>query len=65
ITVMRLKINCWRVYVCPNEKEIDTMNQKTALRPITPAYDPWEAYLDVQDYGEMKLTNIEFTTTTL
>ncbi|QHQ82231.1 radical SAM/CxCxxxxC motif protein YfkAB [Bacillus subtilis] len=41
------------------------MNQKTALRPITPAYDPWEAYLDVQDYGEMKLTNIEFTTTTL
>ncbi|MEW6980468.1 MULTISPECIES: radical SAM/CxCxxxxC motif protein YfkAB [Bacillus] len=41
------------------------MNQKTALRPITPAYDPWEAYLDVQDYGEMKLTNIELTTTTL
>lgn len=50
---MGLKINCWRVYVCPNEKEIDTMNQKTALRPITPAFDPWEAYLDVQDYGEM------------
>jgi radical SAM/CxCxxxxC motif protein YfkAB len=32
---------------------------------ITPHYDPWEAYMDVEEYGEMKLTNIEFTTTTL
>lgn len=34
-------------------------------RPITPAYDPWEAYTDVEEYGEMTLTNIEFTTTYL
>ncbi|WP_379971015.1 radical SAM/CxCxxxxC motif protein YfkAB [Ectobacillus sp. sgz5001026] len=34
-------------------------------KPITPSYDPWEAYLDVEEYGESKLTNIEFTTTTL
>ncbi|WP_208587785.1 radical SAM/CxCxxxxC motif protein YfkAB [Gracilibacillus suaedae] len=34
-------------------------------RPITPDYDPWEAYLDVEQYGEMTLTNIEFTTTHL
>lgn len=27
--------------------------------------DPWEAYLDVEQFGEMRLTNIEFTTTTL
>ncbi|WP_414048666.1 radical SAM/CxCxxxxC motif protein YfkAB [Macrococcus animalis] len=27
--------------------------------------DPWEAYNDVQKYGETKLSNIEFTTTTL
>lgn len=27
--------------------------------------DPWEAYNDVDKYGETKLSNIEFTTTTL
>ncbi|MCH1624238.1 radical SAM/CxCxxxxC motif protein YfkAB [Fredinandcohnia sp. SECRCQ15] len=32
---------------------------------ITPQYDPWEAYLDIEQYGSMQLTNIEFTTTTL
>lgn len=41
------------------------MTQNTALRPITPEYDPWEAYMDVDQYGDMKLTNVEFTTTTL
>lgn len=34
-------------------------------RQITPSFDPWEAYLDVQQYGKMTLTNVEFTTTTL
>jgi radical SAM/CxCxxxxC motif protein YfkAB len=32
---------------------------------INPKYDPWEAYMDVEQYGHMTLTNIEFTTTTL
>ncbi|MBT2572445.1 radical SAM/CxCxxxxC motif protein YfkAB [Bacillus sp. ISL-51] len=41
------------------------MTQNTKLRPITPEYDPWEAYMDVDQYGDMKLTNVEFTTTTL
>ncbi|UCZ54066.1 radical SAM/CxCxxxxC motif protein YfkAB [Bacillus shivajii] len=35
------------------------------LRPITPSYDPWEAYLDIKEYGEQRLTNVEFTTTNL
>ncbi|MCT8136833.1 radical SAM/CxCxxxxC motif protein YfkAB [Anaerobacillus sp. CMMVII] len=35
------------------------------LKAITPSYDPWEAYLDIEEYGEMRLTNVEFTTTTL
>lgn len=35
------------------------------LPSITPAYDPWEAYMDMEQYGEMKLSNIEFTTTNL
>ncbi|EKN66120.1 hypothetical protein BABA_16957 [Neobacillus bataviensis LMG 21833] len=35
------------------------------MRSITPQYDPWEAYLDIEEYGKPKLTNIEFTTTTL
>jgi radical SAM/CxCxxxxC motif protein YfkAB len=32
---------------------------------ITPSYDPWEAYEDIKEFGNLKLTNIEFTTTTL
>ncbi|WP_211171058.1 radical SAM/CxCxxxxC motif protein YfkAB [Bacillus sp. DNRA2] len=35
------------------------------LKPINPQYDPWEAYLDITEFGKMTLTNIEFTTTTL
>ncbi|MGG3804221.1 radical SAM/CxCxxxxC motif protein YfkAB [Metabacillus fastidiosus] len=34
-------------------------------KPITPSFDPWEAYLDMEQYGKMTLTNVEFTTTTL
>ncbi|WP_053365649.1 radical SAM/CxCxxxxC motif protein YfkAB [Bacillus sp. FJAT-27245] len=32
---------------------------------MTPQFDPWEAYLDIEQYGKPMLTNIEFTTTTL
>jgi radical SAM/CxCxxxxC motif protein YfkAB len=32
---------------------------------ITPQYDPWEAYMDMDQYGQLTLTNIELTTTTL
>ncbi|MDQ0253954.1 radical SAM/CxCxxxxC motif protein YfkAB [Evansella vedderi] len=35
------------------------------LRKISPSYDPWEAYLDQEEYGEARLTNVEFTTTNL
>ncbi len=45
------------------------MLQKETIKksdlPIQPNNDPWEAYLDVEQFGEMKLSNIEFTTTTL
>ncbi|WP_078433355.1 radical SAM/CxCxxxxC motif protein YfkAB [Metabacillus halosaccharovorans] len=41
------------------------MNALKSANPITTSYDPWEAYLDVKQYGQMTLTNIEFTTTTL
>lgn len=34
-------------------------------RMLTPSYDPWEAYMDIEQYGKMTLTNIEFTTTNL
>ena len=40
-----------------------TKEKKRSL--ILPENDPWEAYLDVEQFGEMRLTNIEFTTTTL
>ncbi len=32
---------------------------------MTPTYDPWEAYLDVEEHGKMVLSNVEFTTTFL
>ena len=35
------------------------------LQKITPSFDPWEAYLDVERHGGLTLSNIEFTTTTL
>ncbi|WP_273128394.1 radical SAM/CxCxxxxC motif protein YfkAB [Bacillus weihaiensis] len=41
------------------------MNATKPLPPITTSFDPWEAYMDVEQYGKMTLTNIEFTTTTL
>ncbi|MGA9287223.1 MAG: radical SAM/CxCxxxxC motif protein YfkAB [Anaerobacillus sp.] len=34
-------------------------------KTITPTYDPWEAYMDVEDHGNLVLSNIELTTTTL
>ncbi|WP_342581405.1 radical SAM/CxCxxxxC motif protein YfkAB [Ureibacillus sp. FSL W7-1570] len=37
----------------------------TTLKKITPNYDPWESYLDVEQYGKLVLSNIEFTTTYL
>lgn len=37
----------------------------TTLEKITPKFDPWEAYLDVEQFGKLTLSNIEFTTTTL
>ncbi|WP_409304369.1 radical SAM/CxCxxxxC motif protein YfkAB [Peribacillus sp. SCS-155] len=35
------------------------------LKPISPNFDTWESYMDVQEYGKITLSNIEFTTTTL
>jgi radical SAM/CxCxxxxC motif protein YfkAB len=41
------------------------MNTNTKRLTISPSYDPWEAYMDVEQFGQMTLSNIEFTTTTL
>lgn len=41
------------------------MSKISPFQPITPSYDPWEAYLDIKQYGTPTLTNVEFTTTTL
>ncbi|MCF6411174.1 radical SAM/CxCxxxxC motif protein YfkAB [Pseudalkalibacillus salsuginis] len=41
------------------------MIQETYSRKIIPENDPWEAYLDVTEYGKLVLSNIEFTTTTI
>lgn len=40
-------------------------NQATTLKKITPQYDPWEAYMDIEDHGKLTLSSIEFTTTYL
>ncbi|KXH81977.1 radical SAM/CxCxxxxC motif protein YfkAB [Sporosarcina sp. HYO08] len=36
-----------------------------SLKQITPTYDPWEAYLDIEAHGKYTLSSIEFTTTYL
>jgi radical SAM/CxCxxxxC motif protein YfkAB len=41
------------------------MHTKVKQPKITPAYDPWEAYLDVEEHGKIVLSNVEFTTTFL
>ncbi|MBB6453536.1 radical SAM/CxCxxxxC motif protein YfkAB [Salirhabdus euzebyi] len=41
------------------------MTKKMKLQHLTPTFDPWEAYMDVEDFGKMTLSNVEFTTTTL
>lgn len=34
-------------------------------KTISPAFDPWESYMDIDQSGSARLSNIEFTTTTL
>ncbi|UXR38835.1 radical SAM/CxCxxxxC motif protein YfkAB [Staphylococcus simulans] len=42
------------------------IGQSTNIKkPITIANDPWEAYNDVEAFGSLQLSNIEFTTTNL
>ncbi|EST13189.1 radical SAM/CxCxxxxC motif protein YfkAB [Sporolactobacillus laevolacticus] len=42
-----------------------TTIERLRTEPISPDNDPWEAYFDMEYYGHLKLTNVEFTTTTL
>lgn len=39
--------------------------KSTAISKLSPQQDPWEAYMDIEEKGEMVLSSIEFTTTTL
>lgn len=41
------------------------MTSNNTLPLISPSYDPWEAYNDIEEYGSLQLTNVEFTTTNL
>ncbi|MCM3710638.1 radical SAM/CxCxxxxC motif protein YfkAB [Sporosarcina luteola] len=41
------------------------MKNIATLQKMSPAHDPWEAYLDVQEHGKLTLSSIEFTTTYL
>lgn len=41
------------------------MTETKLLHKISPSYDPWEAYMDMEEYGKSSLSNVELTTTTL
>lgn len=41
------------------------ISKELKLPVMTPKYDPWEAYLDMNEHGKMTLSSIEFTTTYL
>jgi radical SAM/CxCxxxxC motif protein YfkAB len=43
----------------------DYLMLNTTLQKLTPSYNPWEAYSDIERHGKLTLSNIEFTTTTL
>lgn len=40
-------------------------NTKTSSDQMSPTSDPWEAYLDIKNHGQLTLSSIEFTTTYL
>ncbi|RYM04609.1 radical SAM/CxCxxxxC motif protein YfkAB [Sporolactobacillus sp. THM7-7] len=42
-----------------------TTNTMIKTDTMGPNHDPWEAYLDMEKFGHLELTNVEFTTTTL
>ncbi|KIL47230.1 hypothetical protein KP78_18030 [Jeotgalibacillus soli] len=59
-------VNLDNEHVAERMKEYDTVMTSThASTPITPQYDPWEAYEDIKQFGNLTLSNIELTTTTL
>lgn len=37
----------------------------TQKEPISIFNDPWEPYTDIEQYGQLTLSNVEFTTTNL
>ncbi|PLS14736.1 radical SAM/CxCxxxxC motif protein YfkAB [Bacillus sp. M6-12] len=39
--------------------------QQIKPKIISPDFDPWEAYMDMEEHGALTLSNVEFTTTTL
>lgn len=41
------------------------MLMTNSKKPISITNDPWEAYNDIEEYGNLTLSNIEFTTTNL
>ena len=41
------------------------INDLAFQKKMSPAYDPWEAYLDIEEHGKLTLSSIEFTTTYL
>jgi radical SAM/CxCxxxxC motif protein YfkAB len=44
---------------------IEMINGLAIQKKMTPTYDPWEAYLDIEEHGKLTLSSIEFTTTYL
>lgn len=41
------------------------VNRMIEIKTMNPSNDPWEAYRDIEQFGKLTLSNIEFTTTTL
>lgn len=41
------------------------MKMVNEYQRMTPKNDPWEAYLDMEQFGKLTLSNIEFTTTVM
>ena len=60
VSYLKISLNMREQYARKEDVRI-----MTTLQKLTPSFDPWEAYLDVEQHGQMTLSNIEFTTTNL
>jgi radical SAM/CxCxxxxC motif protein YfkAB len=63
--VVRLGYTLTRAYFQKKRESIEMQPNHRGKRPITPQYDPWDAWKTRAEKGTYELTSVEFTVTNL